>query len=304
MLPKICILMGTYNGEKFLKAQLDSFETQTHQNWVLYVSDDGSQDNTLTMLNAFRDKIGEDRVFIFEGPRKGFCANFLSLICRDDIDGDYYAFSDQDDVWEANKLQRALACISGIVGPALYGARTLLVNEHNAPIGYSSLWKRKPSFQNALVQSIASGNTMLLNQAARELLKKYSKDIDVVSHDWWAYQVVSGCGGVVYYDAVPTVRYRQHGENLIGENKSLWAKTQRVKFFFRGRFQHWMQKNIEALLTVTDLLSSNKTSLFYFKKLKESTFFRKLIFLKKSHVYRQTFLGTLGLFFGCLVGKV
>ncbi|MDP1573499.1 MAG: glycosyltransferase family 2 protein [Coxiellaceae bacterium] len=303
--PKICILMGTYNGEAFLKEQLLSFVAQTHQNWVLYISDDGSKDNTLEIVRDFQKEIGDDRVFIVEGPRKGFCANFLSLICNEEINGDYYAFSDQDDVWEPNKLARALECIAGINKPALYGARTLLTNKKNEPIGFSTLYKRKPSFQNALVQSIASANTITLNNTARDLLKKYSKNIDVVSHDWWAYQVITGCGGVVFYDPLPTLRYRQHDNNAIGRNDTLRAKLYRISQLFDGDFKKWNDQSIQALLPLyLALTPENKNTFDLFCKAKKESFIKRIFLVKKSGVYRQTGFGNLGIWVAVLLNKL
>ena len=97
--PHVAILMCTLNGERFLKEQLDSFTTQTHQDWTLWVSDDGSTDQTLEILRATQAEWGADRLKIVEGPRKGFARNFLSLACRAEIEAEYFAFSDQDDVW-------------------------------------------------------------------------------------------------------------------------------------------------------------------------------------------------------------
>lgn len=103
------ILLCTYNGARFLPRQLASFEIQTFPHWRLIVSDDGSQDETLALLSAFAQKYGADKVQIRHGPRKGPNANFLSLICDPTLDSAFFALSDQDDVWAADKLSRARA---------------------------------------------------------------------------------------------------------------------------------------------------------------------------------------------------
>lgn len=301
-IPRICILMGTYNGEKYLQEQLDSFCVQTHTNWILHVSDDGSQDNTLTILKNFQAKMGRDRVLIYDGPKKGFAANFLSLLCREDIQGDYYAFSDQDDVWELNKLARSLSCIEKYDQPALYGARTILTDQNNNQIGFSPLWKRKPSFKNALVQSIASGNTMLFNRAAGNLLKKYSKDARVISHDWWAYLVISGCGGIVWYDPQPAVRYRQHANNIIGRNDTWHARCFRMKQVIMGRFQQWNEIHFVGLSPCYfEFTDENKKTFSFFASKKK---YCALLMLKKAGLYRQSLLGNIGLIVAALFGKI
>src|ERR1700739_798064 len=103
----VAILLCTYNGARFLPQQLASYEAQDFAGWRLVVSDDGSQDATLALLEEFQNKHGPSRVEIRQGPRLGFVANFLSLICDPAIKADYYALSDQDDVWSSGKLSRA-----------------------------------------------------------------------------------------------------------------------------------------------------------------------------------------------------
>ena len=105
--------------------------------------------------------------------------------------------------------------------PLLFCSRTLTITESGTPVGMSPLFRRTPSFRNALVQSLAGGNTMVLNRAARDIVALASRRARFVSHDWWAYLLVTGAGGVVHYSAKPLVRYRQHAQNLVGANTSL-----------------------------------------------------------------------------------
>ena len=188
--PAVCILMGTYNGEAFLAEQLLSIENQSHTNWHLIISDDGSTDDTLTIAKSFQDKWGGDRLEIRAGPKQGFCTNFLSLACDPTIKADFYAFADQDDVWMVDKLARALAYFDTLNNerlPRVYGSRTQIVDAHLTPFGYSPLFTLPRSFRNALVQSIAGGNTMVFNQRAKMLLEITGLQ-QVVSHDKiWSY---------------------------------------------------------------------------------------------------------------------
>src|SRR5579864_1212921 len=103
----VAILLCTFNGARFLPQQLASLEAQDFSDWRLFASDDGSQDETLALLQDFQKKHGAAKVHIRQGPRRGFVANFLSLICDPAVQGACYAFSDQDDVWLPDKLSRA-----------------------------------------------------------------------------------------------------------------------------------------------------------------------------------------------------
>ena len=110
----VAILMGTCNGARFLRAQLDTIAAQSHRDWRLVASDDGSADGTRAILAAFRDRHGPGRVEIRPGPRRGFAANFLWLAGDPGIGADYYAFADQDDLWHPDRLARGLdrlACL-------------------------------------------------------------------------------------------------------------------------------------------------------------------------------------------------
>ena len=105
--PLIAILMCTYNGERFIAEQIDSFLNQTHKNIALWVSDDGSTDGTMIILKKYQEKFPKGRFKIINGPGKGFVMNFLSLICHKDVKADYYAFSDQDDICLDKIFRRA-----------------------------------------------------------------------------------------------------------------------------------------------------------------------------------------------------
>lgn len=302
----VAILMCTYNGESFLAEQLGSFVRQTFPHWSLHVSDDGSQDGSLTLLNDFSGR-HDGRVQIIDGPHKGFVANFLGLTCRDDIDADFYAWSDQDDVWKEEKLERALAWLQTVPSnvPALYCGRTELIHECGMSRGFSPLFRRPPHFSNALVQSIAGGNTVVFNQAARALLKEAGKGVDVPSHDWWLYQIVSGAGGTVFYDPEPMVLYRQHDENLMGTNSDWSARLQRIRMLFDGRFEDWNTRNIQALESMQHRLTKeHQATLAEFKAARTEKLVKRILGFQRAGLYRQTLLGSLGLIFATLLKKI
>lgn len=305
--PHVLILICTCNGEKFLEEQLISFEEQTYVNWAVIASDDGSTDNTRNILEKFKHKWRENQLTIVEGPRQGVTKNFMSLICNKAFEADYYAFSDQDDIWIPSKLERALNWLQKIKSntPALYCSSTLLVNEKNNEIGLSTINKKAPSFSNALMQNIASGNTMVLNKTTIDLLCQTGQNISIVIHDWWAYLVVTGCGGIVFYDSTPTVRYRQHTANLIGSDDSLRARIIRMKKHFQGRLKSWNEIHINALANIEpSLTAENKKRLADFSKIREYGLLSRLLYVKRSGIYRQTFAGNISLLGAVLLKKL
>lgn len=305
---RVAILLTTYNGEKYLQDQLDSIAGQTYRNWKLYASDDGSTDSTLDILQRFQRQHGANQVHLFAGPRKGFAQNFLSLIRNPDIHAEYFAFCDQDDVWFAHKLERSVTRLDVLpdnTNPAVYCSRTRLIDEVGGFIGYSPCFKRPPSFRNALVQSLAGANTMLLNQPARSLLAKIPITAPVVSHDWLCYLLVTGSGGQVIYDAEPTLDYRQHGGNLIGSNSSWADRMVRVRRMLSGTFRQWNQDNLVALrYCVESLDEPSRYAIAQFERARQTSLPKRFFLLRKAGVYRQTAFGTAGLIFAACIGRL
>lgn len=175
----------------------------------------------------------------------------------------------------------------------------------NNEIGVSPLFLKRPSFANALIQSIAGGNTMILNNAARALLREAGCDLSVVTHDWWTYLVVAGCGGRVHYDSKPSLRYRQHDDNLVGANNSWAGRFVRIRLLLEGRFSFWNNSNILALKNIEHHLTpENKKTLDQFSEARSKGLFSRLSGIKRSGVYRQTFFGNLGLVVAAFLGKI
>lgn len=304
---RVAIFLCTYNGEQFLVDQLNSIVEQTHRNWVIYASDDGSNDATLKILTSYQEKLGVERLKIQQGPRQGFARNFMSLVKNTEISANYYAFSDQDDFWYADKLQRGLTALltTPPATAALFCSRTRLIDVSGKVIGFSPLFSKQPGFNNALVQSLAGANTMLLNNAARELLAKTPDDAKIISHDWLTYLLVSGCGGKVIYEPEPTLDYRQHGSNLIGSNSSITERLTRIRKMLGGTFREWNRHNLYALSNHhKQMTDESRKTLECFKKARESILLRRLYFLRRAGVYRQTLLDNIGLVVAASIGRV
>jgi glycosyltransferase involved in cell wall biosynthesis len=303
--PRIAVLMCTYNGGLHLQEQLDSIRNQKHDYIDMWVSDDGSTDATLEILNQYKASWKKGCFVIKKGPQKGFAANFLSLVLDSQIQADFYAFSDQDDIWKKDKLTRAMSFFDGNKSvPTLYCSRTNYVAECGTELGQlSPYFVKKASFANALVQSLAGGNTMVLNKEARDLICQAGEQ-NIISHDWWIYLLVSGAHGDIYYDKTPYVNYRQHEGNLVGANNSITERFKRVKSIFKGTFQGWNEIHVKALGNCYPLLSpTNQRLLDEFTIARNGTLSQKIKFLKKKAVYRQTRSGNIGLFLALILNK-
>lgn len=304
----ICILLGLYNGARTLGAQLDSIQAQDHDDWSIMISDDGSTDDWFKIVAKFAERQRTGRTWVTHGPQKGYACNFLNLACQAGPMTPYVAFCDQDDVWIKTKLTRALAHLQTIPAgtPALYVSRTLICDNTLCQQRPSLLFKHSPNFENALVQSIGGGNTMVLNRAALDLVQDTApKAAGIISHDWWAYQLISGAGGQICYDRTPTVLYRQHDGNLIGANDTFLASFSRLRRLMRGQFRNWNSANITALQNNRRWLSPKaQDTLDLFVAARSGPMFNRLTALKRSGIWRQTLRGTVALWLAVILNRL
>lgn len=315
--PHVAILLCAYKGEKFIFEQLDSIFSQTHKNLSVWLSLDKEgqlehQDEFYRKLTQYRDTKNNDpsngiKMILLLGPGRGCNENFLSLLCNEDIQADYFAYSDQDDIWDPDKIDRALHVLQGFPSdkPNLYCSRTRLIDKFGQDIGFSPLFSRKPSFLNALVQNIGGGNTMVFNRMSRDILKDIG-NIEVVCHDWWTYMVVGGAGGNVVYDPFPFIGYRQHENNLIGANVGWKARFVRAKLLLEGKLQEWNAINEAALRKASRHITLKNQNLMntYFEIRKKKWIFSRIWCIYKSQVYRQTLIGNMGLWVAAFLKKI
>jgi glycosyltransferase involved in cell wall biosynthesis len=304
--PLVAVLLCTRNGARFLEEQLNSLRAQEHKNFNLWVSDDGSEDNTNHILEQNQPLPGNIPFAFQNGPQKGFVKNFHSLICKPNILADYFAYADQDDIWQPDKLSRAIAMLEHVpIGtPAIYCSRTRLIDESGEEIGFSPLFEKPTSFENALVQNVGGGNTMVMNKAARDLLCE-TGGIHVVSHDWWAYTLIAGAGGTVIYDSNPSVGYRQHDNNMVGSNNDWPSRLSRLWWLLKGRFRTWNTINTKALQQVRHLLTpENQCILDEFSTARNRWLIPRIIGIVRSGIYRQTLMGNLGLMVAVVLKKL
>jgi glycosyltransferase involved in cell wall biosynthesis len=234
--PAVAVLISTFNGEKYLPALLESVLNQDYQNLRIIVRDDGSTDSTKAILSSSATR---SNIEVTYGANLGVVKSFLTLVSIVPSDVDYVALCDQDDVWNVDKISRAVSTLVGVSvsdEPSLYCSGYTLVDCALRVIGQSQDLPRKPSFANALVENIATGCTIVFNKSAMELLvgrePKYC-----LMHDWWLYILVSAFGTVIY-DPLPTLKYRQHSANVVGVAHGWFSKlTTRLKRLLSRRFE-------------------------------------------------------------------
>ncbi len=227
--PHVLVLLSTYNGEHYLVELLDSLYAQTTQNFSLWVRDDGSSDRTLEILRQYRTC--HDNITLIEGSNIGVIGSFMTLVRECSVEpGQLYAFCDQDDIWFPEKLARATVNITAAKNPsaALYCSRLIYTDNALHPIGTSAI-PRFFGFENALVENVAIGCTMVFGEIIRQKMLAANPE-RMMMHDWWAY-LVAGAFGEVIYDSEPGIYYRQHATNTVGWNKRLTGMLRKSRGF-------------------------------------------------------------------------
>lgn len=304
--PEVVILLASYQGARFLPAQLDSIAAQSHRNWSLIISDDGSTDGSRDIVDRFACRHGNQRVTLVDGPCAGATANFLHLL-QIAPEGKILAFSDQDDVWMPQKLARAVTALHQTTGPTHYAARTLICDEYLRPLAQSRHFRRPFGFRNALIQACMAGNTSVFNAGAARILKAgaaHARDAGVVSHDWWAYQLLSGSGGQILRDHQPVLHYRQHGRSEIGRNDTALALIKRLGMLFTGDFGQWLHANTKALAAAETLTDENRRTLAEFGKALELPGPLAAARLRRLGLYRHTRAGSAAFHAAALAGRL
>ena len=253
------ILLATYQGAEHLPKQLHSIEQQTFCHWHLWARDDGSTDATRNILQAFAHR-HPDRTTLLEGQGGGAARNFWALLqaVQPRTDHDLFAFCDQDDVWLSDKLERAVhwhTHQSGSATANLYCARTQVTDAQLRPLYLSPRPRRPLTLCNALVENIASGNTMVLNVPLLQAMKRIAAD-NMVLHDWSAYLAATACGGKVHFDPHPCLLYRQHSANVVGARKGLLQRAQRLGRLMKGGYRAWGDATEGALRDLAPLLTA------------------------------------------------
>lgn len=292
---KVAILLATFNAEKHIRELLDSLLNQTYKEFEIFYHDDGSKDETLSILAEYEQE-NPGRFFAIQGPSTGGAKqNFMYMLSK--VDADYYFFCDDDDVWDKTKVEKELEAIKDIKAPATAFCDLKVVDENLNIISptFFSYVDRSPSrtsLSQLLIENMAPGCSMAINRRLRDEAIKL-KDIDLIlMHDHFLMALAAMTGEVKYVDE-PLILYRQTGENEIGaEKKTILGKIARnLNDIFSGRvkrekeaFHQEAYDLAKALLQVTDDGREDDTNIAWLKdflatqsqsKIKRISFYKK-----------------------------
>ena len=223
---EIVTLMSTYNGERFIREQIDSILAQEGCEVTLVVRDDGSSDGTCTILQEYMDR---GLLRWYTGQNLGPAKSFMDLVMQAP-EADYYAFADQDDIWDADKLATGMECLRDCLGPACYGANSRLVDSNGVSMNILTDRRAKGVVRPlkcllaALFHGGITGCSMVMNRALIAAVQRCGAPDKMIMHDLFIQQICLSLGGVMLFDGRPHMSYRQHGKNTVGIQSTIWQK--------------------------------------------------------------------------------
>ena len=228
---KVQVLMSTYNGEKYLEEQIDSIVKQEDVELEILVRDDGSKDSSIKILEDLSKKY--KNIKYYKGDNLGPARSFMELLNKSDEKFDYYAFADQDDVWMPNKLINAIKKLEECEDkPALYMSALEIVDENLNFIETKKV-EGNFSFEGEMIKNFATGCTMVLNKKLVNIVKEYNPTY-LIMHDSWITRVCYAIGGNVIIDEKSYIKYRQHGDNVLGyKDEGLQKLKRQFKIAFK-----------------------------------------------------------------------
>ena len=294
----ITIIISTYNGEKYLKNQLNSLFLQTFKNFQVLVRDDGSSDNTLEVLKSYDIKLIKTSKNL--GAKESFSELLNYAVANSN--SEYFMFCDQDDVWYSDKVEKTLLKIQameqecGDIGLLVHTDLEVVDEKlnilNNSFMDFQKIDPMKNNFNNLLIQNTITGCTMLIN---RKLAQKCLSIPDsAIMHDWWIGLVACQFGNIGYVNEA-TMKYRQHTSNAIG------AKGFDISFILKN-----MSKKISLAENIfqakafldryRDKLDKNTIEMLEdFSTIESKSFWQKRKILLKHKLLKQGLIRNIGL---------
>lgn len=291
---KVDILLATYNGEQYLKEQLVSILSQSYSEFRLLISDDSSTDSTREILKEYVEK--DNRIIVFNQDKNlGVVKNFEFLLNK--VENDYYMFSDQDDIWKEDKIEKSIKTLEETNSDLIY--TDLEVVDSNLNVTYSSYWKLKGiynkikkynNFESLYLNNFVTGCTILSKKELINEVLPLPNDSKFVLHDYWIPLILSQKHKISYIEE-PLIKYRQHKNNKVGSKK----KTDELKNFedVRNLFIRVKKEHFTVFIENEDkfvdekVKKLNRESLEYYEMLekKKNINFRKWMLFFKLYKY-------------------
>lgn len=309
------ILMATYNGEKYISQQIDSILNQTFTNWKLIIRDDGSCDDTVKIIQSFA--VRDERIVVLENKSSihGAYQNFwwLANHANELPAFNYYLFSDQDDIWLSNKIEKMIANISSKKNKPCLAYADMQIIDGAGKLVYESLDKLNGlseigQYSQFFAHAFVAGCNAIINRKLFELVPPYpytKNTSKIMAHDSYYTKFALACGEVVYLN-FPGIQYRRHGNNVTKETYKL--TPQKVLEKATGVFGELAKTNgrvyAQTLLTIEQMKKAGviMPDIACIEAGIKAGGIKGVNVLKKYHVQRKQKSRTIGLYVVMLLG--
>jgi len=245
----VVVLMSTYNGERYIREQIDSILNQVGVSVDLIIRDDGSTDSTVDIIETYKD------VSLVKGRNIGPAKSFMELLINAPK-ADYYAFADQDDIWDENKLCIAVQSLRDVSVPAVSVGAFIRIDKQGRYIDDEPRVQEGYTLPKTIVYNAPLGCTMLLNNKLKNLIKD---DIPrhLRMHDHWILMLVESLDGQIVYDNKSLVLYRQHDNNVVGNGIGFCKRMQRWLYSIKYNKNERQLQAIEMLAQYYDIITDD-----------------------------------------------
>lgn len=299
-LPKVTILLSTYNGEKYIIEQLDSLITQTYPNICILIRDDASTDSTVHLINDYIKQHPDHSInWLSDIPNHnlGYQKSFWSLL-QNCPESDYYSFCDQDDIWFPDKVASGVQALNHYDSqtPLLYTSSVDYYSMDLQFMGHSQKISLPVTLKDVLFYCPAFGFTVMINDSLRRTALSSVSKYDNIPHDNWCLKIAASLGTIIYNDT-PCAKYRRHNATATFSSSS---KLDALSYWFKSeilssKFQEYYFYITNFMNEFYPVLSSedlHMLSLFSIQKATPLTWFKRLFF---PHRLRPTLGGEIAL---------
>lgn len=296
---RVVVVMSSYNGEKHIERQIASIFNQKNVDVTCYIRDDGSTDNTCNILRELTKKYSN--LIVNYASNIGWQKSFLKALTNAP-QGDYYAFSDQDDVWMPEKLEESIKELEKHDNnkALLFHCNRISCNENLTPNPQQAPKISQPlSKENALTQEFAQGCSIVINQIAKELVCKHLPQKSV-PHDFWT-GLICYYFGEVYYSNTPLFYHINHGYNVTTTGNIKASQKKRLINFIHGK--GYINIADELLIGYKDLLSEKEKKLLFIVANNKNNIGNKLKLIFNPKIRRINIGGTILLKLAILLNK-
>lgn len=290
---RVLVLLATYNGSKYIRQMVDSVLNQDYTNVHLVLSDDGSTDNTVEILEEYARNYPDRITHYRSGLRFGNAQNHFMHLLQQFHDAPYIMFCDQDDVWHSDKVRKTMNQmlqtetspeIPALVHTDLHVVDAQCNSIHPSFTRFSGISGHRLTVKSLLVQNVVTGCTMMLNRKLAVLAAENLPAGHIAMHDWWIALLAAACGTISYLDEA-TIDYRQHGNNSVGA-KNARSLSQILSKLRNNKIRTRMKKSFCQAEAFTecfgDMLPPEQAELVHaYAKLKEANWLqRKFAYIK------------------------